>query len=290
MLTEKRDLHPSGGRTLIADNSRLNRLINRLSENLLRPWLGRRTLAFRLIDLIKPKRPIGLSKVRLGTQTGDGGYVMVDSFDSIGAGLSLGIGANVSWDIEMANRGIDILQYDNTVVKSPVSHQRFRFHHCRVAGRDSSDGSFVSVGTMLRHVPANRDVVLKMDIEGAEWESLASISNEVMKRFSQILVELHFPLSGSPLEVASRLRTLRRIRRTHEVVHVHANNFIDTTDVEGVEIPQVIEISYLRKDLARFDNTVEEFPGEFDAPNSTTKPEIPVGALLKQSPRRRNRA
>ena len=49
----------------------------------------------------------------------DGGYVMLNDLDRIGVCYSLGIGFEVSWDLEMAEWGALVYQYDNTVDGPP---------------------------------------------------------------------------------------------------------------------------------------------------------------------------
>ena len=39
---------------------------------------------------------------------GDGGYVMLDDFAGVTAALSFGIDVNCSWDMQIAERGINV--------------------------------------------------------------------------------------------------------------------------------------------------------------------------------------
>jgi hypothetical protein len=64
-----------------------------------------------------------------------GGYVMLDDFDGVQAALSLGIGPEVSWDLDVARRGSRVLQFDHTVESSPQPHPHFVFSGLRVVGR-----------------------------------------------------------------------------------------------------------------------------------------------------------
>ena len=56
----------------------------------------------------------------------DGGYVMVDDFDNCVA-YSFGISDDVSWDFDIAKRGIDVYMYDHTIDSLPVYDERFHF-------------------------------------------------------------------------------------------------------------------------------------------------------------------
>ena len=57
----------------------------------------------RFLSLFTPVKPVGFRKVRVGGP-GDGGYVMIDDLSDSPLCYSLGIGGDVSWDIDMASR------------------------------------------------------------------------------------------------------------------------------------------------------------------------------------------
>ncbi len=82
---------------------------------------GRARQIRELYDLVRPLGLPGLRKIRVGNPLGDGGYVMVDDFDGITAALSLGIGRDISWDLQMAGMGVEIHQFDciSTAAASP---------------------------------------------------------------------------------------------------------------------------------------------------------------------------
>ena len=134
---------------------------------------GPGALARQLLWLIHPERLVGSSNVRVGNPDGDGGYVMVDAFDGIAGALSVGIGTDVSWDLDIANRGIEVFQYDHTVSGPPVSHPRFHFLSVGIAEASSSDGSFISLDHMVAAIPGDGDLIAKIDAEGAEWPALS---------------------------------------------------------------------------------------------------------------------
>jgi hypothetical protein len=68
------------------------------------------------------------SYVRMGKKF-DGGYVMLDSFNrqNVDAAYSFGIDNDVSWDLDMARRGIDVFMFDHTISKLPRDHTKFHF-------------------------------------------------------------------------------------------------------------------------------------------------------------------
>ena len=108
------------------------------------------------------------SKIRVGSM-GDGGYVLPDDLDGISHVLSIGVGQEVSFDLHFATRGVPIHQYDPTVAGPPVVHPNFLFN-CLGWGEADGDQT-ISLGTMLsaHRLTETNDVILKFDVEGAEW-------------------------------------------------------------------------------------------------------------------------
>ncbi len=209
---------------------------------------------------------------------------MVDDWTYVAGAVSIGIGGDVSWDLALADRGINVYQYDHTVPYPPLSHPRFHFHPVGIGGSD--DIKVQSLERIVADIPVAGDLVLKMDVEGAEWTAFSAAPSRVMERFSQIVVEVHDPLAGSCADRAHRLRVLRRLRRTHQVVHVHANNYAAVESFEGIVVPSVLEVTWLRRSRTPFVTSREPLPAVEDAPNDPLRPEIAMSAILAQLRRR----
>ena len=246
-----------------------------------------RALALHFLHLIRPSTPLGFSKVRVGNDRGDGGYVMVDDWRDVVGAISIGIGGDVSWDVAIAERGIDVHQFDHTVSGPPVEHPRFHFHAIGVGGDDSADAPYRSLGGIVREIPRGGDLLLKMDVEGAEWAALAATPAQVMERFAQIVIEVHGPLAGSVLDAVRNVLVARYLRRTHRVVHVHANNYAPVESFEGIQLPHALELTYLRTTRASFQPSREPLPSAEDVPNDPSRPEIGMAAILAQTRERR---
>lgn len=248
----------------------------------------RRRDALALLALVTPRDPDGMAKVRVGNagrdgRLGDGGYVMADDFAGIAAAVSVGIGADASWDRDIAERGIAVHQFDHTIERPPVSHPLFVFKRIGVAAADAADGLLRNLDSLVDGLGVDGDLLLKIDCEGAEWGVFAAASPRTLLRFAQIVVELHDPLHLSRrfAGTSANLDVLRKLVRTHQVVHVHANSCDRVDDVGGVKVPAVIELTLLRRDRARFVDSLQPLPGPLDVSNSAAA-DIPIGRLLAQ--------
>ena len=257
------------------------------SDNI-RYWLsgGRKRQVLELYDLVRPMTCEGLGKVRVGNDKKDGGYVMADDFEGIEAALSLGIGHDISWDVEMTKLGVEIYQYDHTV-EAPVEvadNPRLHFHKAGIAAESDPSIPMRSLKDVMADEMSEHsgDLILKIDIDGYEWEVFETMPQEVLKRFRQICIEIHHPLArpGQPAKREQHLDVLRRLHRDFAPVHLHANNAGPVRELSGLRVPKLLEITYIRRDGREFRESEESFPGDFDVPNIPGKPEIPIGRIV----------
>ncbi len=249
---------------------------------------GRKKDILDLYDLVRPQTFPGLRKLRLGNRVSDGGYVMADDFEGITAAFSLGIGRDISWDIEMTGLGIDIYQFDHTVEEPPevAENPRLHFHKCGIAGKTDPEAMMKSIKDILADEMAAHtgDLILKIDIDGHEWEVFDEMPDEILARFRQICIEIHNPL-GRPSQPERRVRNLgvlRKINAKFAPVHLHANNAGPVRTLCGLEVPKLLEITYVRRNGQQFTDSTEPFPGELDIPNVPADPEIMIGDIVRR--------
>ncbi|WP_291343715.1 hypothetical protein [Acidiphilium sp. 20-67-58] len=227
-----------------------------------------------ILSLLTPSAVVGRSKIRLGDE-GDGGYVVLDHLAPAGICLSLGVGDNVSFDLALAERGYDVLQYDHTITGPPISHERFRFHRIGISDRLPSREGFQSVTEVLEthNLRRREDLILKMDIEGSEWGAIPLMTPEDLAHFNQICIEFHnLGQLTRPIFAEMAAAVFRHLRQTHIAIHVHGNNYRPMHNVLGIPVPDVLEITLVRRRSYEFLPSTEIFPTVIDYPN---KPEIP---------------
>lgn len=252
-----------------------------------------------VVDTLALLRPVGLRGpplVRLGNPLGDGGYVAADLFERTTALFSYGVGREVSFDRDLAERGIDVHMFDHTVDGPPEAHDRFHFVREGVA---SAAHLGPSLGTLADHLAQrghlrSRHLVLKMDIEGHEWDVLDAAPERVLAAFEQIVIEVHgLNRLGDAVFRRRAHRVLARLRASFHVIHVHANNVRGLVSVAGLAVAPILEITYLRRDLADPRDWTTVLPRELDAPNVDRAdhvlsffpfvPALPEGAMVEQT-------
>lgn len=76
--------------------------------------------------------------------------------------------------------------------------------------------------TISNQIAGNRDrgkrMIIKIDVEGAEWESLMATPDKVLERVDQLPMEFHGVDDGRMLAV------VKKLKRTFHLVHLHFNN------------------------------------------------------------------
>jgi hypothetical protein len=233
-----------------------------------------------IIDLLSPltpRRSVSFDKIRVGCK-GDGGYVMLDDFTGVSAALSFGIARECSWDTAIAKREIDVYQYDHTV-DGPPTVPRFRFFKRRIAAVPSDQTE--SLGSVLAKLPSTAErVILKVDIEGAEWDTFDAATLQELTRFAQITSEFHhFENAADPAWHDRARRVLAKLRSAFDVVHVHANNTAPLHVIANVPVPCVFELTLVNKAMYECQETDEIFPTPLDQPSWNGRPDIFLGSM-----------
>jgi len=229
---------------------------------------GRQAWIRRVMSLLTPQEVIGYHKIRIGRRN-DGGYVLIDDERQTRVCYSFGIGLDASWDHEMAVRGAVIYQYDHHLDKPPQQHPSFRFYS--IGAGPISHGNIKTVQDLIDENGhgTESEMILKMDIEGAEWDILDQVSVPLLKQFVQIVVELHGMSEMRSMDWCARAeRVLLKLSESHVPVHVHGNNFSLFDIVEGVPVPQVVEVTFARRSSYSTKAGTERFPTDIDQPNN----------------------
>lgn len=237
-------------------------------------------LARNSLRLIRPFDFRGGRKVRVG-RSFDGGYAMIDDFSDIDAAYSLGINDDVSWDLDIAQMGIDIYQYDHTIDSLPLQNERF--HWSKIGIADRSEGMMRSIPDLIaaNGHEKSKNLLLKCDIECAEWDVLYGLSAATMAQFRQIVIEVHdLHLLGDPVGASKCRQALVNLTRHHAVVHVHANNYGGHRMIGGLMIPNVVELTLLRRDAGVFEPSVLTFPTDMDMPCNKDWADIYLGSFV----------
>ena len=231
-----------------------------------------------LQDLLHIAKVEGVDLVRIGHEY-DGGYIMLNDFHDGGIAYSFGISNDVSWDKDMASRGYDVFMYDHTIDELPEQNPHFHWSKLGIADGETRDDRLKTIDELIKqnHHEDKRNMILKMDVEGAEWGFLSQVDSETLSQFSQITLEFHNVINNR--DTKQVLEALRKLNITHQLIHVHANNYKNYYIVlGGKKICPVLELTYaLRSNYSFIEDYDIVLPLDLDAPNNPLQPEIELG-------------
>jgi len=230
--------------------------------------------------LLRPHTAVGRLKLRLGGRA-DGGYICLDDFGGVKTALSFGVDQDVSWDLAVAKRGLVVHQFDHTVEGSPTEHPNFRFNKIKIC--PVTQPGEESIGSVLASQGLNdpASVVLKIDIEGSEWDVFSAATASELLTFSQIICEFHgFQFVEDDQFYEKVINVLSKIASLFHVIHVHGNNYCPMFLLGGVAFPSLLEVTYVNVRRCEFVECKEIFPTPIDAPNNSTRPDFFLGNFI----------
>ena len=132
-----------------------------------------------IYHLISTKDVLNKKRVLIGEKR-DGGYLLLDDFNNVRIAYSFGICNNVDFDKALADRGIDVYMYDHTINSLPFENPKFHWKKIGICGKNETN---INLKTLEKLIEENghkneQNMILKMDIEYWEWDSLVDISKE----------------------------------------------------------------------------------------------------------------
>lgn len=159
----------------------------------------------------------------------DGGYLMCENLlEPLDAAYSYGVGTNDDWGCEVSRRyHVTVHQYDCFDPARPTCNGgTFVFHDECVGDRTGYRKSrfFDTLENQIRkNGDTGRRLIIKMDIEGAEWDTLLAAPEELLASIPQISMEMHGYNDPKILEV------IRKLKRNFYLVNLHFNNWSCTS-------------------------------------------------------------
>jgi hypothetical protein len=207
---------------------------------------------------------------RIGSQF-DGGYLLVEKDYSDAFLISAGISDNNDFEYDFANLGGFGHQMDFSIDAPPRIHENLTFSATRLVNRDGvkNERDLTLPDVIEKYlIKANRVEsinILKLDIEGYEWEILAE--NVDLTHFDQVLIELHFlERLGKPKFQETYLAALENLLLNFAPVHITGNNCCGFCTLGGFSIPRLIEMTLVNKHKYEVSNgsTNELWLGKLD--------------------------
>ena len=208
------------------------------------------------LEFLRPK-PCPHPLIRLGGSA-DGAYLVPLDLEGITDCFSPGVSNAKSFEDELvATFGIRtfLCDYSSNIEEfaTPLI-PGLQFFDKKWLEVDGSPNS-VSLDSWTRERSSSddSDLLLQMDIEGAEYRNILGTTDETIRRFRIMVIEFHglsVQLDDAQRYAQELGATLHKLSSTHTVVHAHANNCCGISFPFGgqISVPEVLEITLLRRD------------------------------------------
>jgi Methyltransferase FkbM domain len=206
-----------------------------------------------VFELLKPKAS-QIPLIRIGGDL-DGSYLVPDDLDGIAACFSPGVNRIKYFEDFLSDRyGIQSHMCDLTCdvekLKTPLKPEMQTFVKKWLDVSPGEDS--ICLEDWLQDHDSRGDLLLQMDIEGAEYRNILATSEGTLARFRVIVIEVHG--LGKMLE-APILREViapffQKLGRSFTSVHAHPNNCCGefTVPDTDIRIPNVLELTLIRND------------------------------------------
>lgn len=242
-------------------------------------FVGKTTRRADLLQLVNDLRvqPTREELIRIGP-AGDGGYLVPDNLAEVRHCFSPGVSDCSEFELDLANRGMEVFMADRSVDGPADDHPRFHFEKKFLASRNSHEQGLVtlddwyqsSLGPLTSESP---DALLQMDIEGAEYEVIHNLSEALLQRFRIIVIEFHrIHQLLDRYSFGWMSSVFRKLLMDHAVVHLHPNNARRSIRHGGLEFPFNMEFTFLRRDCLKQSERRLLFPHRLDCENVPSRP------------------
>lgn len=220
-----------------------------------------------LFDLLTPVALSNCQFERFG-EAHDGGYLMCGNLlDAAESAYSYGIGGYDQWGCDVSTRlSIPLHQYDCFNTTQPSCQTATTLFHAECVGSTTKTQEGRRFDTIANQLARNADrgkrIVLKIDVEGAEWDALLTAPDDVLQQIDQLAIEFH------EVQHEKYLRVVRRLLRLFHVAHIHFNNHSCKPGLEPFPA-WAYEVLFVSKRIAKVDpSTRPAVPHPLDAPNT----------------------
>ena len=230
----------------------------------------------RLMERLAPLR-VEKPLIRLGPR-GDGGYLVPDDLEGIAACFSPGVDSVSEFEKQCADLGMEVFLADGSVDGPAVNHRLFHFTKRFVGATTSPDYMTLDSWVNSHGYGNDADLMLQIDVEGCEYEVFLATTDSLMRRFRIIVAEFHAldQLWSRPFAQVA-VRAFDKILQTHSCVHIHPNNCCGSLRRDGLEIPRIMEFTFLRRDRIVHTSRQTVFPNPLDCDN-TVNPSLRLPA------------
>ncbi|MCA1561720.1 MAG: hypothetical protein LC753_14355 [Acidobacteria bacterium] len=227
-----------------------------------------------LFEDIQPVKLANCELERFGEKH-DGGYLLCGNLlGGVKSAYSYGISGYDQWGCDVSTRlRIRVHEYDCFDLTRPVCKTGKAVFHAECIGNSRRVEHGRPFDTLENQVRKNRDagkrLVVKMDVEGAEWESVLGASDALLNRIDQMAVEFH------GFDEWRFIVAISRLKGFFYIASLHWNNYA----CDGGTAPFLswaYELLLVNKRIGVLDPVQQVVPNLLTRPNDPERPDCQV--------------
>jgi hypothetical protein len=213
--------------------------------------------------------------IRIGSSA-DGGYLLPDDLSGVQMCVSPGVANNWGFELEL----LSIYQIRSLMIDASIETPKLQpgLEFQKLWLGPSNDKNTLSMNSIIRNQLelGNHELLLQMDIEGAEYACLMATDLELLSKFRIAVIEFHdlemWKINSYFSKVVAPL--FGKLTELFDIVHLHPNNGGLNFNWHGVKHPSGIELTFHRKDRANGYSGKRNLPNRLDSVSSLDHPDI----------------
>jgi hypothetical protein len=219
----------------------------------------------------------GHNLIRVGKKK-DGGYLIPNVLNKINYCFSPGVGLLTSFEDDLKKKKIISFLADGTV-NDPSSKNKKYFFIKKNLNNFNDNGNMTLkkwMSDMLLNKKSRSGLILQMDIEGSEISIINDTKNSDLNKFTVMIIEFHYFQSLATKEgLKIYNKIFSKILKNFIIVHIHPNNCCGFSKINSINIPNIMEFTFLNKKMAKYKKLITyNLPHKYDCKNVLNKEDI----------------
>lgn len=187
-------------------------------------------------------------------ESGDGGYFIPETLIYNANCFSGGVGPSSLFELELAKRGGRVYCYDASVLGLPHPHEKVVFLKKFLGASQSDNFTTLNHEMSEEKIQNSKNLIVKLDIEGAEYEVLLALRPDIIERVRILVVEFHYLTNlFDPMSSMLINAVFKKLLQTHVIYNIQNNPTHRNNKKFGFEINRTLEICFINK----VDNLIE---------------------------------
>ena len=226
--------------------------------------------------------------IRIGAKN-DGGYLIPNDLTNIEACFSPGVDNRATFENDLFEKFAipsHLADFSSSLTSSELNVSSLTKKYLGSV----DDTQHISLESWMNKSIQNinhseSDFLLQMDIEGNEYQTILACPKNYLKKFRIIVMEIHWLINwckGSFYKIADAF--MKKLTDDFYVVHTHLNNGGTLSNIRGIDVPLVVEVTFLRKDRVALIQQHSGLPHSLDMPNNKNLPELAIPHWLLNKP------